>query len=335
MTPEILEEMIEKAGKRELLSRKLRDVLLLYKAFLDYMDEGYMTSEQVLSLLNEVLERSEKLRSSTIVLDGFTAFSPIQLKLVQGLCGIAKKVYITATIDGREEPYSVLQKTDLFYLSKRMIQSVTAAVQEIGVKPEAPIVCDGTHHRFTQCSDLLFLEQNLFRGGKAACAEEPAHIRLYEYRTAMDEVEGTAVKIRRLVRTRGLRYGEIAVVLGNADYQEHVGRIFARYDIPVFLDEKRNALSHPFVEFLRAFLKMIEENFSYESVFRYLRSGFSGISGAETDILENYCLALGIRGAKKYAEKWIRFSKNQTEEQLAEVNGIREKFQGSFRKCCL
>lgn len=331
VTPELLKQMIEKAGGRELLSRKLQDVSLLYEAFLAYMEEGYMTSEQVLSVLNEVLGRSKKLQGATIVLDGFTAFSPIQLKLVQGLCGIAKKVSITATIDAREEPYSVLQKTDLFYLSKKLIQSVTAAVRESGGKIEAPVVCDGTHHRFAQRGDLLFLEQNLFRGSQEVYGEEPANINLYEYRTAMEEAEGTAVKIRRLVRTQGLRYGEIAVVLGNPDYQEHIGRLFARYHIPVFLDEKSNALSHPFVEFLRAFLKMIEENFSYEAVFRYLRSGFSGISSEEADLFENYCLALGIRGEKKYAEKWIRFSKNQTEEQLAQVNAIREKFRESYR----
>ena len=133
------------------------------------------------------------------------------------------------------------------------------------------------------------------------------------------------------MREKGYRYGEIAVVLGNMDYQEHVNRVFARFEIPAFLDEKRNALSHPFVEFLRAFLKMVEENFSYETVFRYLRSGFSGITTEEADILENYCLALGIRGLKKYSEKWIRFSKNQTEEELQFVNAVRVKFYDSVK----
>ena len=83
ITPEMLEEMIEKAGSRELLSRKLKDVQVLYRAFLDYMGKEYMTSDQVLQVLNEVLDRSEKLKDSIIVLDGFTAFNPVQLHLVQ------------------------------------------------------------------------------------------------------------------------------------------------------------------------------------------------------------------------------------------------------------
>lgn len=336
VTPEMLEEMIEKSGNRELLSRKLKDVQVLYRAFLDYMGEEYMTSDQVLQVLNEVLECSEKLKDSVIVLDGFTAFSPVQLRLVQGLCKIAKKVYITVTLDTREEPYRVLQKTELFYLSKKMIQSVTAAAKDAGVAIELPMLLDGQeHHRFEGHEDLLFLEQHLFRGGKAVYEEIPQNICLKEYRTAMEEIAGTAVQIRRLVRESGYRYGDMAVVLGSMDYQEHVSRVFTRYDIPVFLDEKRNALSHPYVEFLRAFLKMVEENFSYETVFRYLRSGFSGISMGEADALENYCLALGIRGFKKYSEKWIRFAKNQTDEELSKINAIRTKFYDSVKDAAI
>ena len=336
ITPEMLEEMIEKAGSRELLSRKLKDVQVLYRAFLDYMGKEYMTSDQVLQVLNEVLDRSEKLKDSIIVLDGFTAFNPVQLHLVQGLAKIAKKVYVTVTIDSREEPYSILQKTELFYLSKKLIQSVTAAAKDVGVQIESPILLEGKeHHRFEQCEDLLFLEQHLFRGGKAVFAQKPQNIHIKEYRTAMEEISDAAVQIRRLVRASGYRYGDIAVVLGNMEYQEHVSRIFSRFDIPAFIDEKRNALSHPFVEFLRAFLKMIEENFSYETVFRYLRSGFSGISTEEADILENYCLALGIRGFKKYSEKWIRFSKNMTDAELQIVNEIRVKFYDSVKDAAM
>lgn len=332
VTPELLEEMIKNSVKQDLLVKKLEDVQVLYRAFLEYMGKEYVTSDQVLQVLNEVLERSEKLRDAIIVLDGFTAFNPVQLRLVQGLCKIAKKVYITATVDTREEVYSEPQKTELFYLSKKMIQSVTAAAKEAGVALEEIYKCEKNfRHRFENREDLLFLEQNLFRGGKAKYENAAEHIKMKCYRTAMEEITGTAVKIRNLVRENGYRFGDLAVVLGSADYQEHIARIFNRYEIPIFMDEKRNALSHPFVEFLRAFLKMIEENFSYETVFRYLRSGFSGISAEETDALENYCLALGIRGLKKYSEKWIRFAKNQTDEALTKINEVRAKFYDSVK----
>jgi ATP-dependent helicase/nuclease subunit B len=331
ISPEMLQELVTKSGGRALLAKKLQDILVLYQAFLDYMEEKYMTSEQVLQILNEVLEKSEKMKDSVIILDGFTGFSPIQLRLVQGLCRIARKVYVTVTIDTRESVFENYQKTELFYMSKKMIQSVTEVAAQAGVTIEKEYICTpGEQHRFGSREDLLFLEQNIFRGGKRCYEKDVENIRIREYRTAMEEIRDTAVQIRRLVRSKGYRYGDFAVVLGNMEYQEHVNRVFRKYAIPAFVDEKRNALSHPFVEFLRSFLKMAEENFSYESVFRYLRSGFAGISMEEVDLLENYCLALGIRGLNKYSEKWIRFAKNMTEEQLAQINDIRKKFYDSI-----
>ncbi|MGN0335594.1 MAG: PD-(D/E)XK nuclease family protein [Lachnospiraceae bacterium] len=331
MSTEMLEEMIVKTKSTPLLSCKLQDVLVLYREFLECMGEKYMTSEQVLQVLNQVLDRSQMLKESIIVLDGFTAFSPIQLELIKGLLKTAKKIYVTATIDSRLNPYEEYQKTELFYLSKKMIQSVTAAAKDAGIFIEEPVRClYSPDNRFKDAEDLGFLEQHLFRGSKETFQKDPVHIHLTEYQTAMEEAQCTVSRIHRLVREGHYRYGEIAVVLGNEDYREHLGKLLKQYEIPAFLDEKRSAMEHPFVEFLRALLMMIEENFSYETVFRYLRGGFSGISTEETDILENYVLALGIRGFKKYETRWLRFMKNQSEESLQEVNEIRDKFQRSL-----
>ena len=50
-----------------------------------------------------------------------------------------------------------------------------------------------------------------------------------------------------------------------------------------------------FVEYIRSLLTMAEQNFSFESVFRFLRTGYAGFEAEEIDELENYCLALGIK----------------------------------------
>ena len=65
------------------------------------------------------------------------------------------------------------------------------------------------------------------------------------------------------------------------------------------MDYKRNVLLNSFVEYIRSLLAMAEQNFSAESVFRFLRTDLVGFTGEELDLLENYVLALGIRGFKK------------------------------------
>lgn len=72
------------------------------------------------------------------------------------------------------------------------------------------------------------------------------------------------------------------------------GQVFREAGIPYFIDEKHTVLMNPFVEYFRAALEMAVQDFSYESVFRYLRCGMSCVTREEADLLENYVLALGI-----------------------------------------
>ena len=57
---ENLEEMKEKAGAQTLLSMKLQDVTVLYRAFSEFLKGHYMTGEEVMDVLLKVLPFSEK-----------------------------------------------------------------------------------------------------------------------------------------------------------------------------------------------------------------------------------------------------------------------------------
>ena len=83
---------------------------------------------------------------------------------------------------------------------------------------------------------------------------------------------------------------------------------------------KRSILLNSFVEYIRSLLNMVKDNFSYESVFRFLRTNLSGFTYGEVDELENYVIALGIRGYKKWQKSWIRRPKYMEEENLEILN---------------
>ena len=83
-----------------------------------------------------------------------------------------------------------------------------------------------------------------------------------------------AEEIRRLVREEGYRYREIAVIASDLNaYADPLEKACERYEIPVFMDHKKSILLNSFVEYLRSLLVMVEQNYTYESVFRYLRTG--------------------------------------------------------------
>ena len=102
-------------------------------------------------------------------------------------------------------------------------------------------------------------------------------------------IRDRAETILRLVREEGYRYRDFAVVTGALEeYGREAERIFRSAGIPLFLDQKRDVMMNPFVEFIRSAVDMAVQNCSYESVFRFLRCGLADFTEDEADRMENY-----------------------------------------------
>ena len=77
ISPEDVTELINYSAGSQALSRKLSDLQRLYFGFRDYIRDHYITTEETLDVLTRSLEKSELLRNSVVVFDGFTGFTPI------------------------------------------------------------------------------------------------------------------------------------------------------------------------------------------------------------------------------------------------------------------
>ena len=330
--PDSIHEMLKMVEKQPNLYYKLKDIQTVYQAFQEYLKEKYITGEEVLDVLALSASKSKLLRDSVIVLDGFTGFTPIQNKLLRELLCVCEKMVVTVTIDKRENPFVYQHPYQLFALSKQMVTSLVKIAGEAKVEMEKPVYLhERPVYRFRENEALDFLESHLFRYSKERYEKEQDALQIWCARNPQEEMDFVAQKIRHLVRTKGYRYRDIAVLAGDVNaYSNHIEQVFARYDLPIFMDHKRSILLNSFVEYLRSLLAMAEQNFTYESVFRYLRTGLVNISQNDVDVLENYVLALGIRGFTKWQEKWIRRTRGMDETELSEVNRIREQFVESI-----
>lgn len=322
-------KILEKTQDNSLLKMKLKDVEVLYQAYRDYLKDNYLTGEETLEILAGIIDTSEKLKESVLLLDGFTGFTPIQCKVLQELLHVCKKMYVTVSMDPEEEIGTKGKSHQLFYMSRKMIYILSKMTKDL----ESPVLLtQGRYSRFSSSPALRFLEQNLFRYKRKTYSDFQEEIQIFSAKNPLREMEEVSRRIRRLVRVQGYRYGEIAVITGNMEEYKNVARqAFEKSEIPYFLDEKHTVLMNPFVEFLRASLEMIVQGFSYESVFRYLRCGMSDISQQEIDRVENYVIALGIRGYKIWSEKWVRIYRGMEPDAIQEINRIREKFVGEVK----
>ncbi|WMJ86181.1 helicase-exonuclease AddAB subunit AddB [Anaerocolumna sp. MB42-C2] len=326
-----LEEMKEAMANKPLLHGKLHDIIIIYKAFREYLDKNYITAEEILDVLCEVIDQSKLIEKSIICLDGFTGFTPAQYKLLTLLIKKAKKVLITITIDKKELDIPD-EEYQLFHLSKKTIKKLTDITEEEKMELDSPLFVEDISpvkvpYRYRNSPALAALEANLFRYPSKSFEEEQDNISIHAARDIKQEIIFVVQEIKKLVRDRQYRYQDIAVVTGDiASYGREFGREFEKAGIPCFIDNKREVLSNPFVEMIRSALDIVQNKFDYESVFRYLRCGLANVEMADVDILENYVIALGIRGQKKWQDNWTRLYRGQPQGELIRINEIRQAF---------
>lgn len=319
---EELRQMKAAAGENSRLYYKLQDLEVLYIGFKKYLEDRFITKEELLDALCRVVKGSDILKESTIVLDGFTGFTPVQNRLLGELLEVCREVIVTVTMDDRENPYVYKHPYQLFALGKHTVTSLIQIAAERKVSVEDPLcLYERPLYRFCDNSAMEFLERNIFRYSKECYKEKQGAVRIHVARNPREEAMKAAGRVRNLVRTKGYRYRDIGVIVSNMEvYGDDLGQAFDLYEIPVFMDHKRSILLNSFVEYIRSLLNMVKDNFSYESVFRFLRTNLSGFTYGEVDELENYVIALGIRGYKKWQESWIRRTKYMEEENLEILN---------------
>ncbi|MBO5198393.1 MAG: exodeoxyribonuclease V subunit gamma [Lachnospiraceae bacterium] len=325
ISPADLSDAKERVKGRSALMNKLDDVKKVYEGFREFLRERYITAEEILDVLGDMLDESAFVRDAVVCLDGFTGFTPSQYKLLSALLRNASRVYMTVTMDPR-----ALGKTQkehqLFYLSYRTMEKLKELAKDEQVLTDEPIIlgAKGIPVRFRHSVPLAMLERNLFRYPSEEYRKEQEDIQIRSLENQEAEVSYAASEILRLVREEGLRYRDIAIVCGDiATYGRMIRKEFERAGIPCFVDDKKTILMNPFVEFLRAGIEIAAKDFSYESVFRYLRCGMTDWSGEEVDLLEEYVLALGIRGHRMWQREWTRTYRTRRPVLLDTLNALR------------
>lgn len=345
ITAEILDGLLVEAEKENwsaMLRQKLNDMTVLHRAFKEYTEnKKCIVKEEILELLCRVLPQSELIKDSVVTLDGYTGFTPVQYRLLELLLTYCKRVVVTITMDPEENPYKESGPQHLFHMSKHTVCKLTDLAVQTGAGREEDILLkEYPAWRFKNSPELQFIEKELFRyhGRKYAAekdgkTEETAGkatknpgIVLFQSDTPIKEVEMIAGEIERLIKQEGYRYRDIAVVTGALDtYSREVVRQFEANRIPAFIDYKKNIMGNPMVELLRAALELLEKNFSYETVFRYLKTGLVTENQEMVSRLENYVLALGIRSYKRWDSPWESVYRGAELINLDELNAFREE----------
>ncbi len=329
VSPEDLFATVREGGRElpPMLRYKLSDIAAVYAEFRKKMEGSYMTAEDVPDVFCALAERSSIIRDSVMAFDGFTGFTPVQVRLIRTFLSIARDVYVTVTADPSASISGTQDKTELFAMSLETMRILTRSAEEAGVPVRESVKAfHGENTRFSASPELFHLEQNLFRRHPAVFRGGGESIRIFEAGSPRAEAEEIARTITRIIREEGLHYSDIAVAAGDLDvYGDYLKESLRAAGIPFFIDEKRSLLQNPFIEFIRASVQACAEDYSYETMFRLLKSPFSGIDREAADRLENYVLGFGIKGKKRWQKDFYSSYRGEDPAEVPELNDLRKR----------
>ena len=318
---ETLKASIDKIEDNENLKNKLRDLSIIYEAFEKKLHKSYIDAEDELSILSRYIEKSTLFDDAEIFIDEFSSFTPLQYKVIEELMKKAKRVNVTLCTDSlTEKTYEDVEYTDVFFPVKVTESKLLKIAEKLSIKYEKPIFLEKDYDKGNK--EIDYLEKHFFSYPYRIYKDKVESINIFKASNMYSEIEHTAKEIVKLCRDKGCRFNDIAVVTRNlGDYEKLISVIFKEYDIPFFIDKKREIESNPVVITINAALEILNSNWSYEWVFRYLKTGIIDIDIEEIDLIENFVLKNGIRGSRWTDDKpWT-----DGEEEREDINEIRKK----------
>ncbi|WP_341278421.1 helicase-exonuclease AddAB subunit AddB [Paenibacillus sp. FSL H8-0537] len=356
MIAERREEAASALQDSALLKRKLHDLQLVYEKLETELAGQYLDSEDYLAHLSTGLSEFSTIRDTEIWIDGFNGFTPKEYVALSSLISTAKKVTITLKLNRTYADGERPGELDLFHPTADAYVLLRELAEGLGVEMLEPIML-GMHGRtvndggeaagrFSSSPMLAHLERHY--GGRTQMAlSNPAMLdaasplcglSLHAAANRRTEVELLARDMLRRVREDRTNWRDMTVMVRNTgDYSDYIEAVFQEYNIPYFLDQRHTTVHHPLVEFIRSALETVLHNWSYEAVFRCIKTELlfpldGSIPRDQFDWLENFVLAAGIDGWKWLDEKrWRPFIvESLEEEQDAAVNAPSMRAKAEF-----
>ncbi|MBO4609540.1 MAG: exodeoxyribonuclease V subunit gamma [Lachnospiraceae bacterium] len=330
ITPADMDDLIDCCLGRGALRGKLADLSTIYGLFEQYIEGHYITREEKLDILCEAIPSSSIVPDSVIVFDGFTGFTPVQMRVIGALMSRCSEMIVTLECSEGEDVRVPAGEEELFFLSHKAAASLIKCAAEAGMEVADPVSC--SHPLPDQ--DIALLEKNLFRkkrtGSDGKCS---GSVHIMEMADPGTEVRYLGVKLRELLSEKAYQYRDIAVVCGNIEsYAPYFRREFKTLGIPFYLDNVNGLALDPLAETVQAYLDILSDDYAPASVTRLLKAGLTGISRDETDLLDNYIRQTGVRGFNSWHREFTKTirSKRKDSEYLGRINGIRRKVIALF-----
>jgi ATP-dependent helicase/nuclease subunit B len=339
-TPADIEQLLielQKDERNSLAFHKFSDIGLIFEEYLKFIEGNFLDPDFQLTLARRAVATSDFTKGAKLWVDGFAGFTTAELAILTELLKVIEDAQIALCLDPSSIDLSnpVTDKLDpvsLFSPTERTYSSLIEIIKKCNLKLAEPTIFSEAV-RFKNCPQLAHIERNAF-DFEAPKIPASDNIRIISAPSERSEVKFITRQILDLVREKGYRYRDIAVIASNIGrYEHYIRAYFEDYGLPFFIDKRRPLSHHPVVQMICSALRAATGGFSNSDIFTYLKTDLVPVERYEIDLLENYCVAFGIANKDWQSDKQWNFAGEDNEdydEQL--INKIRRSISEPLLK---
>lgn len=276
------------------LYKKMSDIAALYTEYDQMLSSKYTDKLDMTMLAASLAVKHGFFRSRNVFVDGFNSFSGSQLQLMKAIAEYSGNSCFAFVCD-RSDP------RDIF-------RTVLAEVDRISPDGIPQAFSDNSRN---MSGDLIRTSELLWNSDRSDSGDISG-LRVIKADDIYSEMEFIAAEIKRLVKSEGLRYNQIAVLsTDTAAYRTPAESAFSKYEIPMFCDIPESIINAPLTNLILSLLRAADEP-TAENILSYIRNSFLRVTVtdensekfdrplyvSEIDDFDNFLMRWNITGEK-------------------------------------
>ncbi|EFU73830.1 PD-(D/E)XK nuclease family protein [Enterococcus italicus] len=355
---EALHLMGEKDNASAEIEEKLHELSQIFGRYEQQLLEKEVSLAQPLIeltnyLVSKLINVSE-FSKTMFIITGFSSFKPDEKGLIATLMQLGQ-VKIDLLLD---HPALNTSPLDLFFDAQKTYDYFLNFAKDQSI----PILFDNKVVANDQ-SDNRFVVEQFFRqtqNGQTFIKDKAVddYLHVWQADSIQTEMHQVALEIRRIVAGetelgKEKTYKDIQLFLAEEDkYRPYLASIFAEYEIPVYVNEKKKMVQHPLVQFLETIVDLDRYYYRLTDIIRlyrtelyvphYVKEAYPDFSRQQIqfqqliDVTENIALAQNFHGKRWISAKdWQVYSFDAEQEMPVETTDLSlktNKLRQAFRR---
>ena len=299
--------MADGLTNQETLQMKLHDLATIGRPLETELTQRgqYLSSDLLLALKVYLATEKTDISHHYFFINDYSQMTSPERGLVEALITYAGGVTIALPADDGSASLteSAISENDLFYRPKQLGRQL----RDAAVTHQVPVIANTITAQRQMSAGMLAVEDFWIKYEQQGIVREQydaqGGLEIWQTHTRYQEVEQMARLIRQEVAAGKHRYRDYLLMTRDlGQYENIVPAVFARYDIPMFMDLDRPMSAHPLVAFLDKLLHLAP-TYTITDVMSFLKTELlipADVSLADyREALaetENYVLAKNIAG---------------------------------------